>query len=765
MSDDAPASPLPIDVSKQRIFVALGQVQSITLAELRQQAGVTKELAEFELKRLGWRKKVGSDVFVPKAADPREFEAEDSGPQVLPDLRDKVAAKRGKKAAPAGAGERPVTREPDAGGALGPDCPAVPLGVNDETLYLLDELCQLRKVPPKLDKSMLYSLFGHGWLDQRFPSFNAVGEPLKNKFNQDHAQRAVIHACKAKGRIRIDDAERQRGSHVSRRGALVLHCGDQLVIAGEKGLRPEDGPREVYTRHPGLYERLIFPLDDEIMRPAPEDQAASLGEAWACLDHLDQGGWHWKGPVRICLGGDPADGDGVSGDSIDVFAWLVFGWAMSAKVCGALFRRPALLVTGPTQQGKSTLLARLKDLIGEGWFISPEDPSEAGITAEMGKARIAVLLDELEGKEDDPAYIKRMYNLMLRSFDGGGKLRSSADQKAVKTELYSSFQGSSVLPPKMRPQERNRIIIAEIGARLDPARAYLCPDWFPGVGPKLHRRLAAQWHRYPATLKAYEGEMARRGSSGRERDCYATALACADLALFELAPDAASEASKVPENPARVAQIVACIVPLIGTLRTENIDHPERAMAALLSSHLPSPGGAVQQTVGQWIEKAIIALGSDDDSGWAQCKLQLASHGMRLCNLKPDHASSKAGVIELEDLASGYLAIAGPTHEGVAKIFKATEFNQGRWPEALSRVVHVITDASGKELGQMPAIKGKIPKIGGWQGACTLIPLAWFIDLYEISEQIRVAREALVMGQASAEAAAKVRRGQRGIKE
>lgn len=656
---------------------------------------------------------------------------------------------------------------------LGPDCPAVPLGVNDETLYLLDELCQLRKVPPKLDKSMLYSLFGHGWLDERFPSYNQSGELLKKKFNQDHAQRAVIAACKAKGRIRIDDAERQRGSHVSRKGALVLHCGDALVIAGEK--RAVGSPahaavkvegveiRPPYQRHPGLYERLIFPLDDAVVAPAAV--AASVGEAWACLDHLNQGGWNWKGPVQIDLDGDGAGDPAREGDTIDVFAWLVFGWAMSAKVCGALFRRPALLVTGPTQQGKSTLLARLKDLIGEGWFISPEDPSEAGITAEMGKARIAVLLDELEGKEDDPGYIKRMYNLMLRSFDGGGKLRSSADQKAVKTELYSSFQGSSVLPPKMRPQERNRIIIAEIGVRTDPARAYLVPDWFAAIGPKLHRRLAEAWHRYPATLKAYEGEMARRGSSGRERDCYATALACADLALFERAPDAQSEASKVPENPARVALIVAAIVPLIGTLRTENVDHPERAMAALLSSHLPSPGGAVQQTVGQWIEKAIIALGSDDEAGWAQSKVQLASHGMRVCNLKPDHEKSQAGVIELHDLASGYLAIAGPTHEGVAKIFKSTEFNQGRWPEALGRVVHTVRDDDGKETGQMPAIKGKIPKVGGSNFPVTLIPLAWFIDLVEMSDQIRVARDAAVMGQASAEAAAKVRRGQRGIKE
>ena len=688
-----------------------------------------------------------------------------SGPQTMPDMRDKVAKRR----IGAGGAKKPAAPEADraagdGGAMLGPDCPAVPLGVNDETLYLLDELCQLRKVPPKLDKSMLYSLFGHGWLDERFPMWKqaTATEPaavIPKKFNQDHAQRAIIQACKAKGRIRIDDAERQRGSHLSRRGALVLHCGDALMVAGEKGLTPEDPPREVYVRHPGLYERLIFPLDDELVRPA--ERAATVNEAWACLDHLNEGGWHWKGPVRIDL---DAGGNSAGTDTIDVFAWLVFGWAMSAKVCGALFRRPAQMVTGPTQQGKSTLLARLKDLIGEGWFISPEDPSEAGITAEMGKARIAVLLDELEGKEDDPGYIKRMYNLMLRSFDGGGKLRSSADQKAVKTELYSSFQGSSVLPPKMRPQERNRIIIAEIGARIDPARAYVCPEWFPAVGPRLHRRLAEQWPRYAATLKMYEGEMARRGSTGRERDCYATALACADLALFDAAPDARSEAAKVPENVPRVALIVSAIVPLIGTLRTQNVDHPERAMAALLSSHLPSLGGQVQQNVGQWIEKTIVALDAGDSAA-AIGKVQLESHGMRLCNLKPDHEKSKAGVIPLEDLASGYLAVAGPTHEGMAKIFKGTEFNQGRWPEALGRVVHVVLDAAGREAGQMPAIKGKIPKIGGWQGACTLIPLAWFIDLHEMTETIRIARDAEVMGQANAEAAAKAVRKQRGIVE
>ena len=110
-------------------------------------------------------------------------------------MRPKVAARKaaGKAGASTGlarADKGRVKPEPDrradeGGGALGPDCPAVPLGVNDETLYLLDELCQLRKVPPKLDKSMLYSLFGHGWLDTRFPSFNQQGEVLPKKFNQD----------------------------------------------------------------------------------------------------------------------------------------------------------------------------------------------------------------------------------------------------------------------------------------------------------------------------------------------------------------------------------------------------------------------------------------------------------------------------------------------------------------------------------------------------------------------------------------------------
>lgn len=698
------------------------------------------------------------------SGDPPLNEPE-SGPQVLADMRPKVAARKaGSKAGakPAGAGKKPSGSEPDrraddGGGMLGPECPAVPLGVNDETLFLLDELCQLRKVPPKLDKSMLYSLFGHGWLDQHFPSYNQHGEVLPKKFNQDHAQRAVIQACKAKGRIRIDDAERQRGSHVSRKGALVLHCGDELLIAGERSTRDVGAVNPVYTRHPGLYERLIFPLDDELVRPSAN--AATAGEAWACLDHLNTGGWNWRGPTTIDLRDDPGD----LSAPFDVFAWLVFGWTMSAKLCGALHRRPVLLVTGPTQQGKSTLLALLKLLIGEGWFISPEDPSEAGITAEMGKARIAVLLDELEGKDDDPAYIKRMYNLMLRSFDGGGKLRSSADQKAVKTELYSSFQGSAVLPPKMRTQERNRTIIAEIGVRADPARAYVLPDWMAEIGPKLHRRLAEQWPRYAATLAAYEGEMARRGSSGRERDCYATALACADLALFEAAPDARSEAGKVPENPMRVAVIVAAIVPLIGTLRTENVDHPERAMAALLSAHLPSPGGKVQQNVGQWIERGLLALGSDDESAWTEAKLQLASHGMRLCQLTPDHAKSKAGVVALEDLKHGYLAIAGPTHEGMAKLFKATEFNQGRWPNALARIVHTVRDGEGRELGQMPAIKGKIPKIGGTNFPCTLVPLGWFIDLYEISQQIADLRAGKSERDSEREAVATAKRRERGI--
>lgn len=619
---------------------------------------------------------------------------------------------------------------------LAKECPFIPLGVTGEMHFVLDNLRQLRSVGPKLDKGIFYSLCGEqmGWLDEAFPMYKENGDVVKGKFNQDKAQRALIRACQSKGVIDLEHAERGRGSHLARNGALVFHCGNRLWIAGERmkarGKGAADGAlgavRGAYPTEPGLYQRIIFPTAGAL--PQPANAAASTNEMWdLLLEHFN--GWNWQGPTQVSL-------DGNAQEECNIYAWLTFGWMISAMICGAIKRRPPLWITGPSKQGKSKIRDSMVSFLGEGWCVAHKDMSPVSIFQLLGKQRLPVLFDESEARDEDPAFMKNLLTVALLSFDGSSRARGTADHKGVTQEIYASMQMSSVLPPKMRPQDRNRMIMVDVGM-LTPAmhaKGYREPAMVAALGPKARRRMCDRWSDFEAIYGAYETEMMARGYDGREIEAYVTVLACADIMLFDSVPVIGAD------SDGRCKHIIDCLKPILGAAREDNEDHPELAVQHLLNSQLIAGGGEMTQSVSQWIWRAVIEDGVNDANERAHKLLQ--AHGMRLCNLKAGHEASEGGVIAMNDIATAYLAVAGQAHPGIAKIFHNSEFNQGRHLPALRRLKYQELDANGLLIKLHETISNKKPKFGGHQSVSALVPLIALFDLKELSNEVRVARAA-----------------------
>lgn len=623
---------------------------------------------------------------------------------------------------------------------LAADCPVSPLGVTGQKFHFLDVLGQFITLSAKFEKGETSALFGSqiGWLDEEYPQFSKDGKPTG--FNQTLVQRALQSACHAKGLFNPEGRLRGLGSHRGDAGELILHCGDELAVAGARTLSRET-IRAPHWVKPGKIGRWIFPRYEDIPHPSEKARQATRADLWTLLvDHFE--GWRWKTPHRICL----------DREDVSVFGWLIFAWGCMASVCGAMDMRPPLWITGPSGAGKSVLHKSLAKMIGEGWAIVSRDPTAAGITQTLGQNRLAVLFDEAEESSQNHSYLANILTLAKLAFDGGTKMRGSPDGKAISTQIFTAMQFSSVMLPNLKPEERNRMVIVEI-EKFPPGLIYTPHPLLEGIAPRLRSRLLHQWVRFDRTREAYLQSMAAHHWNGREQDAFASLLAMGDLALFDDVPDL---------ETARVHVIVRAIDPLLVRSRDEVEDHPDQCIDHLASSLLPSQAGKPQETVAQWIIKGVCEMVNAHET--TRCNgpvdRHLQAHGMKLVNLTEGHdqGNGQGGMVPLHMLHGpneptqglGFLAVAGATNEGMRALFKNSELFAGKWMQALGRLEHKVADASGQPTGGVrKAVNGKRMRFGGGKPTATvLVPLEAIVGMEDMIEAVDMDRRSRLGGNA-----------------
>jgi hypothetical protein len=244
------------------------------------------------------------------------------------------------------------------------------------------------------------------------------------------------------------------------------------------------------------------------------------------------------------------------------------------------------------------------------------------------------------------------------------------------------------------------------------------------MGRRLHRRMVEQSSRFQRTYSAYKRAIGAQKYSGRWQDTYGTLLACADLLLYDHAPD-----DIVPnDEPAmsRVNEAVTAILPLLAMGRSEARTDTERVVQHLLSHPLPGSNGLAPEPVGTWLQKAMepkwfpgeFATDPGTEGPDDVARKRLTAHGLRVVSIvkkptpqdpnKEGIDDALVGEVGWED---GYLAVAYATNKALCQVFERTEWAGGGWLQSLKKIDGTVT--------------GKKVRFGGTDNAL-LVPLRAF---------------------------------------
>jgi RecA/RadA recombinase len=362
---------------------------------------------------------------------------------------------------------------------------------------------------------------------------------------------------------------------------------------------------------------------------------------------------------------------------------LLLGMLGAMKLGGALPWRPVTWITGEFGAGKSTLMAYIAALCGEGGYHKAAEATAAGVWQTVRESTLPVILDEQEA-ETDPRKQQALLKLARLASSGDVVVRGGDNHSAVRFVIQCCFFFASILVPPLTPQDRSRIAVLQ----LDLLQGTKPPDApaakLKAAGEALTRRMVDGWARIDDVYASYRGALIEHGHSTRSADQLGVLLTCAHLLLYDdAAPDSDTLewwCEKLPPDRETHRDWQNCI----DWLMTQPIE--------------PFRGGG-RKTVAQWVQQAC----SGDNGEPAESNRALETYG-----IKVEIDKSQGGFDPLH-----WLFIAN-THQGLSQLFQGSHWIGGAgtsnpWVQALQR----LAEAQG--VGDFRAWK----RFAGYGARCT----------------------------------------------
>lgn len=313
-------------------------------------------------------------------------------------------------------------------------CPVTPLGkvatLSGTTYFFLDTLGEVAVLAENAGKGHITSLFGGRplYLTWAWPRFGK-GKVVTGYAAED-ARDDLFAACTYCGTFELEDRVRGRGAWRDDDGRLIFHAGDAVWIAGQ-------------WRPPGQHGRFIYPGRPKIGRPMRNLVREGEGSpGWTLMEGLKS--WNW--------------------DRAELDPKLALGWIMTAMVGGALDQRPVIYVTGGEGAGKSTL-QKLFRLLMNGALLATSNTTQAGIYQKVKQDSVAVMVDEMEAKEDTRTTDK-ILELARVAYSGDKMQRGGKDGVGQEFSVNSSFMMSSIAVPAIDAQDASRMAILMLRERV-----------------------------------------------------------------------------------------------------------------------------------------------------------------------------------------------------------------------------------------------------------------------------------------------------------
>jgi hypothetical protein len=535
------------------------------------------------------------------------------------------------------------------------------LGKEKLTLWILDHVCQLHGLKPRdLGKGELLAICGGAdWLVDKFPRY---GKPLKDQmppvvgFDQADAQESIINACSSAGIFSPQGNLFGRGAHRrSSDDALMLHIGNKVLIIGAEDIAGRKTTK-IEIRGAGVIDGKVYPAKQALPPPAAQPSTSDEANRLRALF----GKWYF------------ADGE--------IAHLLLLGWVGHAMMCGAFGWRSHVWLTGETAAGKSTLQKLIRAVLAE-WGLFTEDASEAAVRQTLDDDTLPVMIDEAEA-DDRAERQQAMINLARKASSGAKMHRGSADHQAKEFTAQSAFLFSSILHAPLDPQDRNRFAILPMRTiPLDAVEPDLDLRYWREAGRRMHRRMVEQWPRFDRTLADYKDQIRVQGFQGRWRDTFGALLACADLLLYDVAPRDESSANEGDAFGREVRWVRQC-VPMMDRGALEAEDTTTRCLRVLTSTLLPAASGMHQETVGQWIARAM-EFDAEAHRFNLVARSKLKSHGLRVVNLH-ETAKGKWGAEDATFATQVYVLVASRSNTAMRDLFRGSKWYDGGWTQALA---------------------------------------------------------------------------------
>jgi energy-coupling factor transporter ATP-binding protein EcfA2 len=395
------------------------------------------------------------------------------------------------------------------------DCPVTPLGklatLSGTTYFFLDTLGEVAVLSENAGKGHITSLFGGRplYLTWAWPRFGR-GRMVTGYAAED-ARDDLFAACTYCGTFELEDRVRGRGAWRDDAGRLIYHAGDAIWIDGK-------------WKPPGSHGRYIYPGRPKIGRPAPRFEPSGDGSPG---DVLLKGlrSWNWERP--------------------DLDPRLALGWLMTAMVGGALEQRPVIYVTGGEGSGKSTL-QKLFRLLMNGALLATSNTTQAGIYQKVKQDSVAVMVDELEAKEDTRTTDK-ILELARVAYSGDKMQRGGKDGVGQEFSVMSSFLFSSIAVPAIDAQDASRMAILMLRERV--SRDTVLEDLglrdatkVQAIGRQLLKRMVAWFDRpagedWNALLARFKAALIAVGHNDRSADTFGALAAACHASLEDAMPD------------------------------------------------------------------------------------------------------------------------------------------------------------------------------------------------------------------------------------
>ncbi|MBI1684446.1 hypothetical protein [Caulobacter hibisci] len=414
-------------------------------------------------------------------------------------------------------------------GALPYNCPIIPLGQDEQFIYVLSPLGHVRMLKENVGKTALMMAFGGrvSWLEWAYPRWSKGTETSPAEvtgFAAENLLIDLINACAWKGGFAIEDHIRGRGAWRDDDGSLIYHAGDRVLIQGR-------------WRACGEYNGHIYAARPKLGRPAAKYEAEGEGSP----------GDNLLGLLRT-----------FNWDRGELDARLTLGWLMTAKVGGALRRRPVQFVNGEEGSGKSTLQELLR-LAMNGALMSTSNTTQAGIYQKIRQDSVAILVDEMESKEDNRV-VDKILELARIAYSGDKMQRGGQDGQGKEFALMSSFMGSSIAKPATNAQDDSRMVVCLLrplirkpGVEAKEIDTRTIEQWAADVaadspisagdvdlwGRQLLRRWFEWWPRWGGLLRVFRQALLAAGHDDRSADTFSPLAAACHVALRDTLPEPA----------------------------------------------------------------------------------------------------------------------------------------------------------------------------------------------------------------------------------